>query len=213
MIITSIEIQKKNKNRYSLFIDDEFYCGVHEDVIVNLALHKNMSVDQSFLNQVFQEEMLAKGKYEALHYISYRMRSKKEVIDKLKNLDYDEETIDQIMPFLYEHRFIDDLAFAKAFISDKCRLSKHSLKKIRYSLQEKGIDETLFTKASEEYLDYDLINLEKLLPSKYNKLLEKHKNEPFVLDQKIKSFFYQKGFHIEDIKQVLNQLKKDQNSI
>lgn len=207
MIITAIEVQKKNKHRYSLFIDDAFHCGVHEDVLINLGLRKGLEVDQDFLESVLSEERQAKAKSEALHFISYRMRSEKEVYDKLIDLEYDPPTIDRVFDFLNAYNFLDDLAFAKAFISDKSRLNHHSLKKIKYALRLKGVKDPIFDKASLDYLDMDQKNLEKLLPKKYRALDAKHPNDPYILDQKITAFFYQKGFHIEDIKWVLKNHK------
>ena len=38
--ITKIEIQKRNKDRYSIYIDGEYSFGVYENVIIKYALQK-----------------------------------------------------------------------------------------------------------------------------------------------------------------------------
>jgi len=209
MKITEIQAQKKNKNRYSLFIDNEFYCGVHEDVLVNLGLRKNMEFDESFIKDILQEENLAKAKSDALHYVSYRMRSRDEIIKKLESLDYDQATIDSTLSFLDEYRFMDDLAFARAFIGDKTRLSRHSLKRVKYDLKTKGVQKHIIDKAAESFHTADLINLKKLLPSKYEKISLKNESD-YIKKQKTLAFFGQKGFLLEDIKYILDLYLKNE---
>ena len=56
MKITSIEPQKRNKDRFSIYIDDKFYMGVNQDVVLKHFLTKGMEVDEEFLNDVIKTE-------------------------------------------------------------------------------------------------------------------------------------------------------------
>ena len=206
MIITKLEIQKKNKHRYNLFIDDKFNCGIHEDVIINLNLKTGMDIDENFFQNILQVEQQAKAKSDALHYIGYRMRSILEVEQKLENLGYEPSMITKTIEFLKEHNFLNDTAFAQAYISDKSNISRQSLRRIKYDLYKKGISDTIFVDACKEYLKKDEENLKYLLPIKYKSLEKKYGDQAYILEQKILSFFYQKGFPIDTIKSVYRRL-------
>ena len=53
--ITKISIQQ-NGERYNLFLDEEFFCGITEDTLVKLKLKKGMEVDEAALEEIIKEE-------------------------------------------------------------------------------------------------------------------------------------------------------------
>ena len=206
MIITKLEIQKKNKHRYNLYIDDKFNCGIHEDVIINLNLKTGMAVDENFFQNILQVEQQAKAKSDALQYIGYRMRSILEVEKKLLDLGYEPSMITNTIEFLKEHNLLNDSAFAQAYISDKSNISRHSLRRIKYDLNKKGISDSTFEEACKDYLKKDEENLMYLLPIKYKSLKKRHGDQAYILEQKLFAFFYQKGFSIDTIKDVYRRI-------
>lgn len=206
MIITKLEIQKKNKHRYNLYIDEKFNCGIHEDVIINLNLKTGMAIDENFYQNILKVEQQAKAKSDALHYIGYRMRSILEVENKLLDLGYQPSMIKNSIDFLKEHNLLNDYAFAQAYISDKSNISRHSLRRIKYDLIKKGISDSIFEEACKDYLKKDEENLMYLLPIKYKSLEKRHGDQAYILEQKLFSFFYQKGFSIDTIKEVYRRI-------
>jgi regulatory protein len=44
MKITKIEIQKNNKNRVNLFVDDNFFCGLSLETIVKNHIKENQEI-------------------------------------------------------------------------------------------------------------------------------------------------------------------------
>lgn len=209
MKITKIEIQKKNKKRYNLYIDDAFNMGIHEDVIVNLGLHVKQVLSESDYNDIVLKEVEAKAKQEALKYISYRLRSEFEVKEKLEALDYSEPIIHKIIAFLWEHGLLNDVYFTKAFIHDKINIAKHSLRRIKYDLKAKGIHEAMF---NEIYLnDFDLQedyynNLVKSIGKKHKSMLKKDKYNDYEIKQKVLQYFGQKGFEYSLLKDAYSEM-------
>ena len=53
--ITKISMQQSGE-RYNLFLDEEFFCGVTEDTLVKLRLKKGMEVDEVDLEAILKEE-------------------------------------------------------------------------------------------------------------------------------------------------------------
>lgn len=205
MIITGLELQKKNKNRYNLYLDNDFYMGIHEDVIVNLRLQVKQEIDKEFLKDVIYEEELAKYKQKALKFATYRLRSQKEIEDYLTKDDLDPTIVDSVLSFLNRYNFIDDEAFCKAFIHDKASISRHSLKKIKYDLKSKGIFDTLFDQAVQSFEeDFERDNIEYFIQKKYKTLSDQL--NAYEKKQKILAFLTNKGFDYYLVKESYQNL-------
>ncbi|MBN2796075.1 MAG: RecX family transcriptional regulator [Clostridia bacterium] len=207
MVITKIEQQKNNKNRYSLYIDGEFKLGISEDVIVFLNLSVKQEINDTLYEMILQKELYAKAKSSALKYLQKQMKSKKEVIQKLMILEYPQVIIDEVMLFLEEYNFVDDLAYAKAYIHDKLSLSKHSMKRIQYDLNQKGIKQQIIEEAlfdiDDQILLYEQENLVNDLRKKKKDYECKNKYNDYEIKQKLMYFFSQKGYSFDKIKKAI----------
>ena len=68
----------------------------------------------------------------ALRLIKFRMRSKYEIEFRLKRKRYAKTTIEQVVNFLSNINYINDLAFAKAWVNSRLQLKPRSIKLIKY---------------------------------------------------------------------------------
>ena len=59
--ITAIEVQRKNKKRYNVYIDDSFAFGVHEDVLILHKLTVGMELSTAFKEEVLVAEEQSKA--------------------------------------------------------------------------------------------------------------------------------------------------------
>jgi regulatory protein len=212
MKITRIEIQKKNKKRYNLYLDNEFRTGIHEDVLVMLGLHVNQQITEEIYEDIILKELYAKAKSEALHFISYRMRSTSEVVKKLS--EYEEEVINETLDFLNEHGFLNDKEFIKAFIHDKATISRHSMTKIKYELKKIGLPTHLVEQVVNDYvdqeIDFDFDNAKVLSLKKFKQLLAKDKYNEYELKQRVYQSLTQKGYNIYLVKDALNKALEEE---
>src|SRR5699024_3101393 len=115
--ITRITTQKNNHGRYNIFLDhgsgEEFGFGVDEDVLVTFALAKGKEVDEKELKAVIFEDDVKKAFNQAINFLSYRMRSAKEIKDYLLKKDMHVEAIPIVIERLQYQRYVDDREFAK----------------------------------------------------------------------------------------------------
>lgn len=141
----------------------------------------------------------------SLRFISYRPRSEEEVYDylkkktnKAKNLN--EKIIAQIMNRLIELGFIDDLEFAKFWITNR----KKGLRFLKIELSQKGISKEIIEKA---LYGFDILEKENSL---ILKLIEKKKKTLAGLEkrkayEKMIAFLLRKGFDYDNIKKHLGK--------
>ncbi|MDY0407550.1 regulatory protein RecX [Paracerasibacillus soli] len=85
--ISRITVQKNNPHRFNIFLTDgkeeTFGFGVDEDVLISHRLMKNQELDEGLIKKLLQEDSLQKTYAMAINYLSYRMRSEKEIKDYL----------------------------------------------------------------------------------------------------------------------------------
>lgn len=151
--ITKIETQKKNKNRVSIFIDEKYAFGIYYQTLIKYDLSVGTVVDETLKNEIIITDEYNKALNDALHYLSYRNRTKFEVREKLKEKEYARITIDKVISELINLNYIDDQAFAKEYIGFK--IKKMGKRKIRYKLESMGIDSLIIDQELMEYSNDD----------------------------------------------------------
>ncbi len=75
--ITRITVQQKNKNRYNIFLADEYAFSVDEAILIEFGLRKGLELDEAAINKIVQKEKLYQFYTQSINYLSYRMRTKK----------------------------------------------------------------------------------------------------------------------------------------
>lgn len=76
----------------------------------------------------------------ALKYLSYRPRSRKEIIDFLRRKTSVTDLINQTLEKLEKLKLINDAAFAKWLIESRSRSRPRGLRLIKQELRQKGIN-------------------------------------------------------------------------
>ena len=170
--ITSISSQKK-PGRYNVFIDGEYAFAVDEQVLIDFMLTKGMEVSPELQEKIQQADHAQKAYQSALHYLSYQLRSEKEIYDYLAGKDY-EDYADRVMEKLREMQLLDDQLYAESFVRTKATINYHGPLEIRRNLFRKGVSERLIDQALlSEYSDeMRLENAQRLA----DKQIKKNKN-------------------------------------
>lgn len=79
MKVSKIERQKKQPQRYSIFLNNQFAFGVDEQVLIQFNLRKGMDLDQEMVNAILKEDYQQKLYLRGLNYLSYGLRSEEEM--------------------------------------------------------------------------------------------------------------------------------------
>ncbi|NJK98551.1 MAG: RecX family transcriptional regulator [Bacteroidales bacterium] len=94
---------------------------------------------------------------EALN-ITYKLCSKKEyssgeIAAKLREWEFPDEKVQEIIQVLIREKFIDDHRYARAFVNDKLKFSRWGKIKIAYMLRQKGVVDDIVREALGEIED------------------------------------------------------------
>lgn len=92
-VITKIEVQKRSKERFNIYIDkgqgEEYGFSVDQVILMKHGLQKGLEIDELALGNILYNEEVQKAYLQAISYLSYQMRTKKEVEDYLRKKKWD----------------------------------------------------------------------------------------------------------------------------
>ena len=83
--VTSIEFQKKNKDRVNLYVDGTYLMSMYAEMVYKYNISVNSEIDQERLTEIIKADDYEKAKNKALNYISRVERSEKKVREKLQD--------------------------------------------------------------------------------------------------------------------------------
>ncbi|GMQ64526.1 regulatory protein RecX [Vallitalea maricola] len=199
MIITNIIQNKRFKNYYDIYIDDEYLFFVTYKELKFLKLKDNDLLSEEILHKIYRDYVYPRAKNRAFRLLQRRDMPKKEIIKKLKETGYNQYITNKVIEFLEEYNFIDDRKYTEKYIS--YNKTKKSLKQINIELIRKGISKDIVG----EFADYTEICEE---DAAYNLIYKKYKNLD-TIDNKIKrrmiSYLMRKGYNYGLISKVINQ--------
>jgi len=203
MIVTKIEQQKRDENKYNIFIDGQFVFSLIMQDILFFKLKEGSEVSEETYTYIKDTVIYVKAQDRALKYLGYKKRTEKEIVRKLKEYEYDDEITDRVIKFLEKYKYLNDLEYAESYIRQAQRLNPKGKTDIRYKLKKLGISDDNIEKAfmNEEFeeLDETMKVLEKKLNGKSSINLRENK--------KIQEFLLRRGFSYGIIKEAFCELK------
>ncbi|EIT84675.1 recombination regulator RecX [Fictibacillus macauensis ZFHKF-1] len=154
-VITKITTQKKNTERFNVYIDqgagEEYAFSVDADILIAYKLNKGMTIDAKEMTTILHDDAIKKGFNQALRFLSFRMRSQQEIADLLKKQEYSEEAIAAILQKLAQYGYVNDEEFAKMLVRTKKNTSNKGPVIISRELLQKGVSERIVQVALSEY--------------------------------------------------------------
>lgn len=202
--ITKIEIQKRNKERVNLFLDGEYAFSLSAELVYKEGLKVNKNVDSIQLKELADKEALISCKDLALRIIERSYKTEKQVRDKLKLKEYNDDVITKSIEFLKEYNFLNDNSYTKMFIKDK--LNTQGSKKIKYGLIQKGISKEIIEKElsiiDKEDEKSTAINLAK----KKIINIRNQETDKYKISGKLYRFLMTKGYSYDLVKDVVKEV-------
>ena len=156
----------------------------------------------------------------AVHFLSYRARSEKEVRYNLEKKlakgqsslgrKESEEMIDRVVSWLREQRFLNDADFAKQWVESRARSKPKSLQLIKMELRQKGVAQDIIDQVvsdPETQVGSDKERARKIALKKFPKYQHLTKQEIY---QKLCGVLARNGFDWEIIKESIDALIAEQ---
>ncbi len=203
-VITKITQQKKDPERYNIFLDEKYAYSVHETVLVKFGLTKGMTLENWSIDDMIYEDEIRKAFNRALHYLGFRMRSEHEVKQKLLQTGFGEAVVLEAIVKLRDLGFLNDETFSKALLETQKQSSGRGPQAIQQELQRKGIAKELQEEVVDSYSDEEQVEVARKVAEKEAK---KNKSQsPRHTERRIQNALLRKGYSYDIIKRALSTI-------
>lgn len=153
--VESIGIHPKDSKQFEITVQDEegnsSAFPVHEDMIIKFTLRKGLELSNEELKLIQREADLWKVYLQAIHYLSYRMRTRQELKRYLLKKEFYATAVDYTLDRLEQEKHLDDAEFANAFVRTRMRLSTKGPQLVARELNELGVNKNVIQDALEQY--------------------------------------------------------------
>jgi regulatory protein len=189
-IITSLQMQQRNKDRVNVFLDGEYAFAVGLNAATTLKKGQRLSVAE--VNELKQDGETDLAFQRALRYLGMRPRSSAEIVTYLKRKEYDEEIVAEVVRRLHEHKYLDDDAFARFWVDSRNRFRPRGSQALRYELRQKGVERETIDSTLEEQDD------DGAAWAAIEGKIDRWKGlEKFEFEQKLMAFLSRRGFRFD----------------
>ena len=93
-VISALEPQKKKKDRYNVFIDGEYFCSLSADSCIVFDIKPGREIEEDELKRAVLSDNTQYAFDCAISLISFKMRTKAELTEKLIGRKIDEQAIE-----------------------------------------------------------------------------------------------------------------------
>lgn len=143
---------------------------------------------------MYSKEEFDKAKTRILKYIIYKKRTENEIRIKFQK-DIDENMLEDIIEYLKEAKYIDDMDYIQKTVNNFQILKNLSIKEIKYKLLAKGLNKDLI----EDYFYENKDELENYEINSASEIIAKKKKD--YENNEIKAFLLKKGYKQDSINQ------------
>lgn len=138
-----------------------------------------------------------------LKLITIKDRTEKEIRNKLKEKNFDENIIEEEIEFLSNYGYINDKRYAEHFTSDAINIKKWGKSRIRMELIRRGVDrdivddtiENAFSNADDDRLHTEM--KKRFSDADFGNMKER---------ARIFNFYHRRGFSPDEIKGAMNRI-------
>ena len=199
--ITSLESQKTNRERLSVFVDGAFFCGVTIDDAVCNRLATGMEISESDLAELAKSAGENDLYNKAVAYILTSPKTERQVNQYLFKKEPSRDVREKITERLQNAGLVNDESYAELFAETKS--SKMSIRAIKSKLMARGVNATLAEETVSKLDTGGQAEIAMVAAEKY--MRSKDRDTKNLL--KLNRFLVTKGFDFETVNDILSQYK------
>jgi regulatory protein len=197
--ITALEIQKRNKDRVSVYLDGEFAFGL--PVVDAARLHKGQVLSEQEISDLRNIDEVSQALDQAVRLLARRPYSSAEIRRHLESKQVASPIVEEVLTRLERLEYVDDRAFAQYWIENREQFGPRGPRALRYELRQKGVADDVIQAALDELDTHD---------SAYRAARAQARRWRGLSQQdfrnRLGSFLARRGFEYDIVREVANQL-------
>jgi len=204
MQVTNISYSK-SKEVFEVVFEDEKKLLLNYNIFEKYKVSVDMDFSENEIQEMKYFSDIERAKSRAINYISGKLKTKYEVRLKLKEKDFTEDIIDEVIDILEKEEYLNDRLYCEVFIEDKKQLNGYGKNKIKSLLIQKGISKSVFEDFLDEFeYEEEFDNALKMGIKKLNLL--SNEEDIFKKKQKLINYLAYRGFSFDVINDVLREI-------
>lgn len=205
MIVTKIEIQKRNKEKVNIYVDDKYSFSLTLNGLVESGLKEKANISEEEINALKIKDEPKLAVQQALNILSYSMKTESELIRKLTEKGFSEKAVNYAVEKLKGYKYLDDSVYVSMYITTRAIPNNWGDQKIISNLLQKGVDINLIKEKINELYSYDekKDSIKKVAEKYYQKLKDDDEKKK---KQKLYRYLASKGYSYDLISSTISSL-------
>ena len=143
--ITGLRAQKRKEDRVNVYLDGEYAFSLHVSIAAGLKVGQLLSLEQC--EKLEYQEAVYEGYEQALHFLTFRPRSRSEMERYLQGKGWPNEIIQDILAQLENAGWLDDASFSRFWVDSREDFRPRSRRALRVELRRKGVGDQVIEQA------------------------------------------------------------------
>lgn len=204
-VVTKIEVQKKRKDRFNIYVDGEYSFPISEAVLIKIGMHKGMQLTKERSLEIEKENYDYMAYTTAVNYLSYSLRSESEVRKKLIDEEISDDAIERAITRLKEQNYVNDQIYGESYTRNAANLYQKGPQLIANGLKTKGLSPEMISFALKQYpLEQQMENGIAVAEKMIRKQSRVSSREA---GQKLRAHLQQKGYTSDTIPAILEEIE------
>ena len=201
--ILSIYPKKRSKDLFFVKLDNGTTLEISNSILTSESMKEGKEIDASNLENLLSKQEYQNLKNAGLTLLSYRMRSKKELYEKLLAKNYDSTNIELVLIDFEKNGWINDEEFGLAFSKDQINQNSLGPIALKYKLKKYISSDDMISNIL--YSIYSEIEIENIIFKILKKYTPDDIRENHILREKIINKLKRKGHYWQDINDSVNK--------
>lgn len=203
--VSAVQVQKKDPDRCSVYLDGTFAFGLHMNLVAEAGLRKGMKLDAERCRALAEEDLYFKAMKRCLDYLSYRPRTSNEIRTRLRELAVPESVADRVFGRMEELGYLDDERFARQFAASRMRSKGYGPRRLEAEMRKKGIPAELAKRVIADVCPVE--DVEEQLKDQLKRALRRyrHEKDEAARKRKIMAFLARRGYPHDAIRSAMDQ--------
>jgi regulatory protein len=197
--ITALKLQKKNKERVNVYLDDRYAFSLA--AIEAAKLRRGQLLSDQEIEELLERDSFQKAYARALRFLSYRPRSEAEVRRYLQGKKVSPTIEAEVVERLTAAGLLDDQAFASYWVENRESFNPRGRYALRHELYQKGLSEETIAAALEDIDEEE--SAHRALTSRARRMPPLDRRS---FRKKLGSFLRRRGFSYEAISTALERM-------
>lgn len=139
-VVAQPRVRRHLGTRINIFVDDTFSFALDRDLVLQHGLRPGLVLTVDELENLLQQDGDARAYARALHFLSYRPRSAKEVRERLNREEWPDSVVHRVLERLAREGQINDADFANLWVESRSHSRPRGSRLLRQELRIKGVE-------------------------------------------------------------------------